>query len=277
MAVLSKLAWYKCLAHTSDLTHAEFRVLVIIAGYTDGNLDNAYPSLATIVSAACVSEPTAKKAIKTLRGKGWLVLVEQGGNQHGKGRANVYSVRTPERAKGVAGAPPSPVSKGASGFPPLGPGKGAIGFREGDTSVSPEGGKPAGPHQIPLSEPREQGAPVASGEATSAAQRSVLAVVPPTTCGRHQGAGGNTPPCRDCAASRKIHREWLAEQRRDQAANATQDARRRAAARIAAAAACDLCDEHGTRLNGMPCDHDADRERRNAAGSARVRAALRKE
>lgn len=81
----------------ADLTHAEFRVLMILFSYSSENGRNIRPGKERIVRDARASEPTVRKALRELQRKGWIVLTEEGGNQHGKGKANVYALSTPRQ------------------------------------------------------------------------------------------------------------------------------------------------------------------------------------
>ncbi|NLE82382.1 MAG: helix-turn-helix domain-containing protein [Rhodococcus sp.] len=128
-----KFEWMEAL-RGADLSHAEYRVLLNLSTYANSDLTNAYPSRATLCADSGVSGPTAKKALRRLVEKGWLVLTEQGGNQHWKGKANVYSLSIP---KGVTQLPPSGVEGGNS-------------FSEGGKSTPPEGGNSVTPHQKEL-------------------------------------------------------------------------------------------------------------------------------
>lgn len=101
---LTKLQWQKRL-RGADLTNTEYRVLMTICSYTDKTLGNAHPGWARIVADSCITEKTAKKAVVALVAKGWLRLVEAGGNQYGKGRANVYALAVPLSTRGAAAAP----------------------------------------------------------------------------------------------------------------------------------------------------------------------------
>lgn len=126
----AKLDWMKEL-RGADLSHAEFRVLVVILTYTNASRDNAFPGLKQIVAGSCVTEKTARTAIKSLTAKGWLVLLDEGGNQHWKGKANVYAVRTgkagnqnqkggtKDRSREVLSSTPSRPASGHSIIPHL--------------------------------------------------------------------------------------------------------------------------------------------------------------
>lgn len=159
---LNKFAWMKAL-RGADLTHAEYRVVVNLSTWADADLSNAFPGLAALCVAARVSVPTARKALKSLAEKGWLVLVEPGGNQYFKGKANVYALTVPETAAGTS-APTAEGGRsvgsldepeGVDWFTPLAQSEGGDWnsqggkpFSEGGNCVSGEGGKPVIPHQV---------------------------------------------------------------------------------------------------------------------------------
>jgi len=175
---MSKLGWQKTLRYADDLTHAEFRVLTVISTYTDESMGNAFPGFSQIVGASCVSGSTAKAAIKSLIEKGWLVLIEEGGNQYWKGKANVYAVATPTSPKGVAHRPPSGGGKGGTQAPPSTARKGADEHNQGDRS-SVEGGQPlpveggysVPPHQILTPDPSIRSSHQASSRASNVRTR----------------------------------------------------------------------------------------------------------
>ncbi|MDV8065536.1 hypothetical protein R4P64_03360 [Rhodococcus sp. IEGM 1366] len=135
---LNKFAWMEAL-RGADLTHAEYRVLLNLSTFARGDLTNAHPGLPKLCEAAGVSVPTAKKALRVLVAKGWLVLTEEGGNKHWKGKANVYSLSIP---KGVSDLPPWGAEKGENRDH-----EGGKPFSEGDKSAPPEGGNSLTPHQ----------------------------------------------------------------------------------------------------------------------------------
>ncbi|WP_198020300.1 helix-turn-helix domain-containing protein [Nocardioides sp. J54] len=96
MARRSKLDWMKDL-RGADLTPAEFKVLVILATYTDKNMLNAHPGTKRLVEDTGLARSTVIAALGVLQERGWIRMTEQGGNQFGKGIANVYSIHTPTR------------------------------------------------------------------------------------------------------------------------------------------------------------------------------------
>ncbi len=135
---LNKFAWMEAL-RGADLTHAEYRVLLNLSTFARGDLTNAHPGLPRLCEAAAVSMPTAKKALRDLVTKGWLVLTEEGGNKHGKGKANVYALSIP---KGISHLPPWGAPKGVNRER-----EGGKSFSEGGKSAPPEGGNSLTPHQ----------------------------------------------------------------------------------------------------------------------------------
>ncbi|GAB6920737.1 hypothetical protein JCM9803A_11870 [Rhodococcus erythropolis] len=147
---LNKFTWMEAL-RGADLTHAEYRVLLNLSTFANGDLTNAFPGLPRLCESSRVSVPTAKKALRKLIEQGWIVLTEEGGNQHWKGKANVYSMTLP---KGVTHLPPSPENKGVTHLSPSG-GKGVNTepeggkpFSEGGKLTPLEGGNSLTPHQV---------------------------------------------------------------------------------------------------------------------------------
>lgn len=118
--MLSKLEWQKTLRGASDLSLAEYRVLMTLSTYADAQLENARPGLARLVDDTCLNEKSVKKALSGLVGKSYITLTEPGGNQHGKGRANTFRL-LPRPLRGVASTPlPSSVdlsTRGPAGTP----------------------------------------------------------------------------------------------------------------------------------------------------------------
>lgn len=111
MSVPSKLAWMKEL-RGADLTHAEFRVLLTVASYTDAHGRNAYPGQDRIAADAVVRPNTARDALKSLIAKGWLTVADSTGGKYGRGRAAVYELSTPT-LKGSVTDPLSETVKGS--------------------------------------------------------------------------------------------------------------------------------------------------------------------
>lgn len=94
MARRSKLDWMKDL-RGAGLSSAEFRVLVVLATYSDKNMLNAHPGVKRLVEDTGLARSTVIAALGVLQERGWIRMTEQGGNQFGKGIANVYSIHTP--------------------------------------------------------------------------------------------------------------------------------------------------------------------------------------
>lgn len=94
IGVTSKLEWEKLLRR-SPISHAQYRVLMTVASYTDKHGKGAHPGWARLASDAEVNERTAKAAVVRLLDLGWLVQTGRGGNAYGKGTANTYALSTP--------------------------------------------------------------------------------------------------------------------------------------------------------------------------------------
>ncbi|WP_371829876.1 helix-turn-helix domain-containing protein [Rhodococcoides yunnanense] len=158
----TKLQWFTEL-RGADLTHAEFRVVTILATYTDAQMDNAFPGLNKLATEARVRVNTAREALKSLQSKGWIRLTQEGGNQYGKGRANVWSLTIPGE-KGVADRTPSTPLKGVADRTPSSrdghvttapalaisesESEGVRSEHEGVRSEHSEGGRSPHPHQV---------------------------------------------------------------------------------------------------------------------------------
>ncbi|MBH0118028.1 hypothetical protein I0Q12_00155 [Rhodococcus sp. CX] len=139
---LNKFAWLEAL-RGAELTHAEYRVLVNLSTYARGDLTNAHPGLTRLAVDAHVTEGTAKKALRSLVAKGWLVLTDPGGNAYWRGKANVYALSIP---KGVTELPPWGEEKGVNRHT-----EGGQSGTEGGQSTPSEGGHSVTPQQEELS------------------------------------------------------------------------------------------------------------------------------
>ncbi|MDV8024005.1 helix-turn-helix domain-containing protein [Rhodococcus sp. IEGM 1330] len=140
MPRVSKLDWLKSLRGVEELTHAEFRVLVILSTFADADLRNAYPSNERLQRDAAVSRTALKSALKTLRAKGYISLESLGGNQYGKGRANVHRVIPkpptewpPSSDKGGHSVDPLEAHEGGHSVT----GRGSLSVQQGGHSVDP--------------------------------------------------------------------------------------------------------------------------------------------
>lgn len=144
---MDKFAWLRSL-RGADLTHAEFRVLVNLCTYADADSGQAYPSNSTLAEASAVNPKVlTRDLIPALRQKGWIRLVAPGGNQNGRGRANVWKLSFPHAVKGVPHVPPSP-SQGGTSRTPLGSNEGGTSRTARGYLTYPEGGTSRTPHQV---------------------------------------------------------------------------------------------------------------------------------
>lgn len=97
---------------------------------------------------------------------------------------------------------------------------------------------------------------------------------PPSKCPTHID-DPNPPRCGACADARRRHDDWQSTRRHGERQALVAEREARLDAERAEIAACPLCDDRGY-VGARVCDHDPDAEQRNAAGMARVRAALGK-
>ncbi|MFC8531383.1 MarR family winged helix-turn-helix transcriptional regulator [Nocardia sp. NPDC057227] len=91
MAPADKFAWMKAL-RGADLTHAEYRVLINLSTWANGDLTNARPGFKNLCEAAKVRPQTAQEALRKLIEKGWIEVSARGG---GSGRSTVYTLTVP--------------------------------------------------------------------------------------------------------------------------------------------------------------------------------------
>jgi hypothetical protein len=100
----SKLDWYKSL-RGADLTLAEAYVLVLLVGYSDASMENAYPGVARLAEDSKIDKRRVQRILKSLVAKKAIEVTQEGGNQVRKGAATVYRILTPpQRSKGGAHA-----------------------------------------------------------------------------------------------------------------------------------------------------------------------------
>lgn len=132
---MNKFAWMEAI-RGADLTHAEYRVLLNLSTFARGDLTNARPSLKTLCAAARVTDKTAKKSIRTLIEKGWIVRTHEGGR--GTGRTNVFTLAVPKLLGGTEYPPESGSLKGTD-YPPEPASREVIGAALGGHSVPPRG------------------------------------------------------------------------------------------------------------------------------------------
>ncbi|NKY08975.1 helix-turn-helix domain-containing protein [Cellulomonas hominis] len=150
---LSKLLWQKRL-RGADLTPVEYMVLLTLSTYADRALMRAHPGWTRLAADTRLDTRTVKKAMRALADKGYVQLVQAGGNQYGKGTANDYRLTLPVIHKGDTGSTPYPYDEPE--------GRGASRARRGTSRVS-EGGHGMYPHQVSTSDPNHQSDAHASG------------------------------------------------------------------------------------------------------------------
>lgn len=150
---LTKLLWQKRL-RGADITPVEYMVLLTLSTYADRSLMRAHPGWTRLAADTRLDTRTIKKAMRALADKGYVQLVQAGGNQYGKGTANDYRLTLPVVHKGDTGSTPYPDEetdrRGASRAPR-------------GTSHVVEGGHGMYPHQVNTSDPNHQSDAHASG------------------------------------------------------------------------------------------------------------------
>lgn len=263
---VSKLEWLAGL-RGADLTHAEFRVLVMLSTFAAADLTNAYPSRRTLAEAAGVNDRVLiRDLLPALEDKGWIRCTERGGNQTGKGRANVWMIQPHNPTKGVPDVHPSLANKGVPQVHPS--------LSEGCTSGTGKGVREVPARVYPTYTPSGPRSGPRSGDARAddSQPRETSSTPPPRRCPKHIH-DDNPPNCHACGQARRAHETWQTEQQRAERQAASDAARARAELTRQQIDACDLCDETGYR--GLaPCDHNPDQDETNARGREKAWAAI---
>lgn len=78
-----------------DLEATPWRILAIIARYSDDHGRSSFPGIATIVTISGVSERHVKRVIKLLEAKGLIKIIE---NKGGRGHKAIYQFTPPPYA-----------------------------------------------------------------------------------------------------------------------------------------------------------------------------------
>lgn len=154
----TKLSWLKNL-RGADLNDAEFRVLVVLATYTDKLGNNAFPGNTRLAADCLMQARSIRRILHRLEAKGWIVETSRGGNEYGKGRANEYQiVRYPSKGDPTVRKGDPTVPKGDPGSP-----------RKGDRAVPPSGPS----HQGIASGPGHHSATDVAGSPHATSRREV--------------------------------------------------------------------------------------------------------
>lgn len=161
---LTKLGWQKAL-RGAPLTPTEYMVLSTMATYTDQHMQNAHPGWTRLVNDTRLDLRTIKKAATSLIGKGYLVLVQPGGNQYGKGSANVYAVTIPKG--GTQCTPSGDLSEDSVSTHGQVDPQGVHPVHARGTSGAGEGVHPVPPHQVLVSGPTSVSTSVTAYAATA--------------------------------------------------------------------------------------------------------------
>lgn len=91
----------------ADIKASEYRVLTTLATYADRNGGNARPSNATLAMDCCLNIDTVTAALRVLKERGWIRLVQRGGGGgKGTGRANTWELCVPSQCDHNPGSNP---------------------------------------------------------------------------------------------------------------------------------------------------------------------------
>lgn len=110
MAGFSKLDWQQTILRGvgKDLTHVQVRILMHLSTYSDSkDGGRIHPGKKRIADEIGCSRTTIDKAINVLVERGYLRLVQQGGNQVRRGFANVYQLAYPKWVLDESTSPPA--------------------------------------------------------------------------------------------------------------------------------------------------------------------------
>lgn len=95
----SKLDWQQTILRGAgkDLSHAEVRILMTMSTYADSrDGGRIHPGKKRIAEDTGCSRTTVDSAISKFLDRGYLRLIQQGGNQVRRGFANVYQLAYPK-------------------------------------------------------------------------------------------------------------------------------------------------------------------------------------
>jgi hypothetical protein len=100
VSVRDKHAYLKALRGCRDLSHADFRLLVMVLTYTDARGRNAFPGARNLAADMGVKDADAVRArLSDLVSRGYLTVMSAGGSVKGGTRqANSYEVWLPGTA-----------------------------------------------------------------------------------------------------------------------------------------------------------------------------------
>ncbi|RBP64147.1 hypothetical protein DFO66_10719 [Brevibacterium sanguinis] len=148
---MKKFDWFNaCMRGADDLSHAEHRLLTILWSYSDAKGANIRPGRKRLIEESCIHRNSLDKCLNRLIELGYLVLVEQGGNQVKKGWANVYRLGYPHRLHGEnpgdERVTPTVTLLDPQGSHSVGEGSHSVCTRV--TPTVQEGSHSVGPHQV---------------------------------------------------------------------------------------------------------------------------------
>lgn len=77
----------------ADCKGSELLILLALADFSDDNGENIYPSMQTLAQKSRMSDKQARRVVQNLVKLNLIEIVEQGGWQRGRNRANSYRIR----------------------------------------------------------------------------------------------------------------------------------------------------------------------------------------
>lgn len=195
----NKHLWMEAMRGVDALSASQFRVLVMLSTYANGQLENARMSKARLFRDACVDPRTGNGALRIGEQLGFIEKVKTGGN--GARDTNIWALTIPD-PKGGSDSPPSGLRKGGNDYTPSEPSKGGNECAEGGHSLSDKGGNDYTPIRV-LS-----GKNIRGEGPDVVAPTPGLPPQPPKRCPTHENTPGPIPPCGACKDARAEREEW---------------------------------------------------------------------
>lgn len=89
----------------ADVKGSELLILLALADFSDDNGENIYPSMQTLARKSRLSEPQARRVVQNLVKLELIEIVEKGGWDRGRNRANSYRINL-AKLRGIKLIPP---------------------------------------------------------------------------------------------------------------------------------------------------------------------------
>lgn len=253
--------------HLDDLSSNAFDALIVIADRAHTDTRQGSVRAGRIAAAirrpnapwtttAAASQSTVERAIKELKGAGWVSVVKRGfNNNHGRAQAPVYEVAPFPSSMVTETVTSAPVVQGdgnGEAFPsnhrPFPSNGGGVPVTQGDDlTVFPDGSLDGG------SAREAEPAPSQGGGFADDPPKDQPTPEPPRRCPKHvnwdTARHGKVPDCPGCRDAREAHKRWQADSKvaradREAAVSVTKDEIQQAVED------CDDCDGFG-RLDDL--------------------------